>query len=115
MSITIYHNPRCSKSRQALELIRAAGHEPDIIEYLKTPPDAGTIAALAAQLGGAPQDMMRKGEAVYKELGLKETDDPGTLIRAMAAHPVLIERPLVITAKGARICRPPERVKEILP
>lgn len=111
--IKIYHNPRCSKSRAMLALLE--GKEPEVIEYLKTPPGAAEIKGWLAQLGCTPREIMRRGENVYKELGLddqnKSDDD---LIAAMAAHPILIERPIVVTDKGVRVCRPPEKVREIL-
>ena len=112
-TVKIYHNPRCSKSRQALELIRTRGVEPEIIEYLKTPPSKDDIKKLAKTLDLAPIDMMRKGEDVFKDLSLGSADDD-RLFAAMAEHPVLIERPIVMTGKGAKICRPPELVEELL-
>ncbi len=115
MDVTIYHNPRCSKSRQTLALIREAGHEPKVIEYLKQPPSADELRALLARLGRAPRDAMRAGEAAFKERGLADpalSDE--ALIEAMAADPILIERPIVVTEKGARLGRPPEAVQEIL-
>ena len=116
MSVKIYHNPRCSKSRQTLEIIRAAGIEPQIIEYLKTPPTGADIANMIDELGlEDPREMMRRQEEPYKTLNLAAPGKDGeALVAAMAENPILIERPVVITAKGARICRPPERVKEIL-
>ena len=115
MDITIYHNPRCSKSRQTLALIREAGHQPTIIEYLKQPPSADELRGLLAKLGKAPREAMRSGEAAFKERGLADpamSDE--ALISAMAAEPILIERPIVVTDKGARLGRPPEAVQEIL-
>ena len=116
MSVTIYHNPRCSKSRQTLALLQERGIEPEIVEYLKTPPDAKSIDKLLKLLGKEPRDVMRKGEEAYKALGLA---DPGKsrqeLIDAMAANPVLIERPIVVKDnKKAALGRPPEQVLEIL-
>ncbi len=115
MRTTIYHNPACSNSRGALGLIREAGIEPDIIEYLKTPPDRATLAKLIADAGLTVRGAMRDKEPVYRELRL---DDPGlndeALLDAMLAHPILINRPFVITPKGVRLCRPSELVKEIL-
>lgn len=113
-SVRIYHNPRCSKSRQALELIRSAGIEPDIVRYLETPPSRKELKELVTEMGGVASDLVRKGEKVYKELGLAAADDKA-LLDAMAANPVLINRPLVVTARGTRLCRPPEAVFEILP
>ena len=115
MDVTIYHNPRCSKSRQTLALIREAGHEPKVIEYLKQPPSTDQLRALLAKLGKAPRDAMRAGEAAFKDRGLADpalSDED--LIAAMAAEPILIERPIVVTEKGARLGRPPEAVQEIL-
>ena len=111
----IYHNPRCSKSRAALALLQQRGVEPDIVEYLKTPPDRETLTALLHQLGIGPRDLLRKGEAEYRELNLADpalSDE--ALIAAMVAHPKLIERPIVVAGGQARIGRPPERVLEIL-
>jgi arsenate reductase len=111
----IYHNPRCSKSRETLALLIDRGVEPEIVEYLKTPPDAATIADLVQRLGIPPRALLRKGEAPYQELGL---DDPkksdAEIIAAMAAHPVLIERPIVVHAKRAALGRPPQNVLAIL-
>lgn len=115
MTVTLYHNPRCSKSRQALALLGERGLAPRIIEYLKTPPSEKELRELLGLLGFTPRQLMRRGEAVYKELGL---DDPElgdeALIRAMAEHPVLIERPIVITNGKAALGRPPENVLTIL-
>ncbi len=115
MTVTIWHNPRCSKSRQTLALLRAHGIEPELVEYLKDPPDADVLRAVLSKLGLGPRDLMRKGEAVYKERGLADTalgDD--ALIAAMAADPILIERPVVINGDKAAIGRPPEAVLGIL-
>ena len=115
MNITIYHNPRCSKSRQALEIIRESGQEPEIIEYLKTPLDEEAISTLLDRLNMPPQAVLRKSESLYKERQLGTLDfSREALIRIMAQNPVLIERPIVVTDKGARIARPPEVVKDIL-
>jgi len=115
MPVTIYHNPRCSKSRQTLELLREKGVEPEIVEYLKTPPDAGTISNLLDMLGLEPRELMRRKEAAYKEAGL---DDDGlsrdALIQGMADNPVLIERPIVVKGKKAVLGRPPENVLELV-
>jgi len=114
-AVTIYHNPKCSTSRKVLQAIRDAGIAPVVIEYLKTPPDRAKLAALIKAAGLTPRALLRKKEAIYRELGL---DDAGLgeerLIDAMLAHPILIERPLVESGKGVRLCRPPERVGEIL-
>lgn len=115
MSVSIYHNPRCSKSRQTLTLLQDKGIEPEIVLYLETPPDAATIRALVAKLGlASARDLMRRGEAVYKELALKDVTDEDALIQAMADNPILIERPIVLNGAKARIGRPPEGVLEIV-
>lgn len=116
MAVTIYHNPRCSKSRQTLALLRDRGVEPEIVEYLETPPSAAEIARILGALGLAPRELMRRKEAAYKDNGL---DDAGLsddrLIAAMVAHPILIERPIVVAEDGrAALGRPPEAVLEIL-
>ena len=113
--VTIYHNPRCSKSRQTLELLEANGVAPEIVRYLETPPDASTLAALLAMLEMSPRDLMRKKEAPFKEQNLAdESLSEAELIAAMVAHPVLIERPIVVKDGKAAIGRPPEQVLEIL-
>ncbi|MFW6094106.1 MAG: arsenate reductase (glutaredoxin) [Pseudomonadota bacterium] len=113
--ITIYHNPRCSKSRETLAMLQERGIEPRVVKYLDDPPDAVTLRRLLDQLGLEPRQLMRKKEAPYKALGL---DDPARsddeLIAAMVANPVLMERPVVVTPKGAALGRPPEQVLEIL-
>lgn len=115
MTIAIYHNPRCSKSRQTLELLRNQGIEPTIIEYLKTPPSIDELKAVIKALGIAPRDLLRKGEAIYKELGLHDSNPSDeALIQAMVTHPVLIERPIVIRGDKAAIGRPPESVLNLL-
>jgi arsenate reductase (glutaredoxin) len=115
MSLTIYHNPRCGKSRAALQLIREKDAEVSVVEYLKTPPSAEELENLLNLLGLEPRDLMRKGEAVYKEAGLNNPAlDRTALIAAMVEHPILIERPIVISNGKAVIGRPPEKVLEIL-
>ncbi len=115
MKVTIYHNPRCSKSRDTLKLIEKQGHAPLVVEYLKTPPSAAQLQKLLKQLGMKPRDLLRKNEAAYKEAGL---DDPGmndkAVINAMIKHPILIERPIVVVDDQAVLGRPPEKVLEIL-
>ena len=114
MDITIYHNARCSTSRKTLALIRQAGVEPTIIDYLEKPPSHALLKAMAAA-GLQVRDLLRKKEAMYSEMGLDNaalSDDE--LVDAMLAHPVLIERPLVVSAKGVRLCRPVEKVLDIL-
>jgi len=113
--ITIYHNPRCSKSRAALQLLHERGVEPQIIEYLKTPPNAARLKQLLAMLDMAPRDLMRKGEAPYKDLGLADAAlSDSKLVAAMVDNPILIERPIVVRGAAARLGRPPERVLELL-
>ncbi|PCH64825.1 MAG: arsenate reductase (glutaredoxin) [Gammaproteobacteria bacterium] len=115
MSVTIYHNPRCSKSRQTLELIREKGIEPEIIEYLETPPSTNKMQQLLNMLDIEPQQIMRKGEAIYKELGLKDSNLNKTeLIKTLVENPKLIERPIVTNGNKAALGRPPENVLEIL-
>lgn len=115
MTTTIYHNPRCSKSRQTLDLMRNQGVEPLVIEYLKTPPSRAQLLEILQLLGIGPRALLRRGEEEYTALNL---DNPGlsddALIDAMVAHPKLIERPIVIHNGKATIGRPPERVLEIL-
>lgn len=115
MTVTIWHNPRCSKSRQTLALLRERGVEPEIVEYLKTPPAAEELEAVLDKLGMEPRDLMRRKEAVYRDTGL---DDPELgrrqLVEAMATHPVLIERPVVLAQGKAALGRPPENVLAIL-
>lgn len=115
MTVTIYHNPRCTKSRETLALLQSRGIEPEVIEYLKSPPSAAELDGILRKLGKEPRAAMRRQEPPYKELSL---DDPSLgrdrLIRAMAENPVLIERPIVLANGKARIGRPPEAVLEIL-
>ncbi len=112
--VTLWHNPRCGTSRNTLGLIRNAGIEPQVIEYLKTPPDRDALLALIARLGTPVRDLVRSKEPVYAELDLARADDAG-LVEAMLAHPILINRPIVETALGSRLCRPSEQVLELLP
>jgi arsenate reductase len=114
--VTIYHNPKCGTSRNTLALIRNAGIAPQVIEYLKTPPSRNELVALIAATGAPVREAMRAKEAVYVELDLGNpsvSDD--ALIDAMLAHPVLINRPLVVTPLGTRLCRPSEAVLDLLP
>lgn len=113
MHVTIWHNPACSNSRGALKLIRDAGFEPAVIDYLGDPPDVATLRQVLAESGMDAQALVRSKEAQFTELGLEDTDD-ATLLAAMAKHPRLINRPVVRTEKGTRLCRPPETVLEIL-
>ncbi len=115
MKVTIYHNPRCSKSRQTLTLLRDRGIEPEIVEYLDSPPSANDLKRILKLLGISPRDLMRRKEAAYRENGLDDAslgDDE--LIATMVAHPILIERPIVLANGKAALGRPPERVLEIL-
>lgn len=115
MSVTIYHNPRCSKSRQTLALLQEKGEDPVVVEYLNTPPDAATLRDILARLGLSPRDLMRKKEAPYKELNLADDSlDDEALIAAMVANPILIERPIVVAGDKAAVGRPPESVLDIL-
>lgn len=114
--ITIYHNPACGTSRNVLGLIRNSGEEPVVIEYLKAPPDRATLQDLIRRMGIPVRGLLRRKGTPYDELGL---DDPGLvddqLLDAMLAHPILIERPIVVSPLGARLCRPSETVLDILP
>lgn len=113
--LTIYHNPRCSKSRQALELLEARGLRPVVVRYLETPPDAATLRSLLQALGLPARALLRTGEEEYQALGLADPAlDDAALIAAMVAHPRLIERPVVVNATRAVIGRPPEKVLELL-
>ena len=115
MSTTIWHNPRCSKSRQTLALLVDREIEPNVVLYLETPPDAKELDNVLTKLGQNPRDLMRKGEEAYKTLGLDNQNlTRGQLIDAMVANPVLIERPVVINGDKAAVGRPPEDVLKIL-
>ena len=115
MRTTIYHNPRCSKSRQTLALLEERGIAPRVVDYLKTPPSVAELKTILKILGLKPRDLMRKGEPRYAELGLKDRDlDDDALIALMVANPILIERPIVVSGGKAAIGRPPESVLEIL-
>ncbi len=110
---TIYHNPRCSTSRKTLDLLRDNGYEPQIVQYLKTPPTRAELVAMISDAGIDVRTAVRKREALYGELGLADASDD-QLLDAMAEHPILIERPFVVTAKGTRLARPIDSVREIL-
>ena len=113
--ITIYHNPACGTSRNVLGLIRGAGIEPRVIEYLKTPPDRATLESLIAQMKIRPRDLLRERGTPYAELGLGEDRwSDAELIGQMLAHPILINRPIVVTPRGAKLCRPSETVMDLL-
>ena len=115
MSVEIYHNPRCSKSRQTLSLLEEQGIEPAVTKYLDSPPDAATLSNILGMLNMEPRDLMRKKEKEYKELNLNNPDlSRDELIKAMVENPKLIERPIVIKDGKAAIGRPPEQVLEIL-
>lgn len=115
MTVTIYHNPACGTSRNALAMIRQSGEEPVVIEYLKTPPSRETLITLLAAMKLTARDVLRQKGTPYAELGL---DDPSladdALLDAMMAHPILINRPIVVSNKGVRLCRPSEAVLELL-
>ncbi len=115
MPVTIYHNPACGTSRNTLAMIRQSGEEPEIIEYLKTPPTKKKLKELIKAMGIGPRELLRRKGTPYDELGLDDvslTDEE--LIDAIMDHPILINRPIVVTARGARLCRPAEVVLEIL-
>jgi arsenate reductase len=116
MTVTIYHNPDCGTSRNTLAMIRASGEEPEVIEYLKEPPSRETLIELLDMMKMKPRDLLREKGTPYKELGL---DDPNLndeeILQAMMENPILINRPVVVTDKGVRLCRPSEKVLEILP
>ena len=114
MKPRIYHNPRCSKSRATLELLRTRGIEPEIIEYLKTPPAAQALKVLLGKLGLAPRDIVRTGEAEFKEAGIDlSAADDETVLTLIADDPKVLQRPIVETERDARIGRPPEQVLEL--
>ena len=116
MDAIIYHNPACGTSRNTLAMIRNAGIEPHVIEYLKTPPSRALLQQLAARMGLSLRDLLREKGTPYVELGLGNaalTDDQ--LLDAMMAHPILINRPIVVTPRGVKLCRPSERVLDLLP
>jgi arsenate reductase (glutaredoxin) len=114
-NLSIYHNPRCSKSRETLKLLRDAGHEPDIILYLENPPTTERLAELLQALGVSARELMRKKEAPYKDLQLDRSSlTEKELVEQMVTHPILIERPIVVSGGQAVLGRPPERVMELL-
>jgi arsenate reductase (glutaredoxin) len=115
MTITIYHNPSCGTSRNTLAMIRASGVEPEVIEYLKTPPSRKKLVELISKMGISPRQLLREKGTPYAELGLDDSSlSDGALIDAMMQHPILINRPIVVTAKGVKLCRPSELVLTIL-
>ena len=113
MSVVIYHNPKCSTSRKTLDLLRDNGIEPEIVQYLKTPPTRAQLVQMISDAGIDVRTAVRKRESLYAELNLADASDD-QLLDAMAQHPILIERPWVVTAKGTRLARPIENVTEIL-
>jgi arsenate reductase len=116
LTITIYHNPRCSNSRGALELIRAAGIEPVVVDYVAQLPPRAAVAALIRDAGLSVREAMRSKDALFAELGLADPAvGDAALLDAIVAHPALLNRPFVVTPKGTRLCRPPEFVLELLP
>jgi len=112
--ITLYHNPRCSKSRNAKKLLEERGTAISIIEYLKTPPDVAGLKALAGKLGLPAREMLRTNEGIYRELQLDEADGDEKLFRAIAEHPILLQRPIAVAGDRAVIGRPPENVLDLL-
>ena len=115
MTVTIWHNPRCGKSRQTLELLRSKGIEPAVREYLKQPPTAAEVAKLIELVGGDEKELIRDGEPEFKKLGKKKADLGKTdIARAVASHPILLQRPIVVAGKRAAIGRPPEAVLSLL-
>lgn len=116
MTVTIYHNPKCGTSRNTLAMIRESGHDPVVIEYLKDPPTRDRLLELLSAMGKTPREAMRSNQDLFTELGLDdETLSDERLVDAMMEHPILIQRPIVETAKGTRLCRPAETVRELLP
>ena len=116
MTVTIYHNPDCGTSRNVLALIRNSGEEPEVIEYLKTPPSREKLVELIGRMGIRVRDLLREKGTPYAELGLgDESLSDGALLDAMMAHPILINRPIVVTSLGVKLCRPSEAVLDILP
>ena len=115
MQITIYHNPKCGTSRNVLAAIREAGHDPQVIEYLKTPPTRATLEGLIARAGDGARGLLRAKEPLVRELGLDAAGTTDTqIIDAMMAHPILINRPIVVTPDAVKLCRPSETVAELL-
>ena len=116
VDVIIYHNPQCGTSRNALAMIRNAGIEPHVVEYLKTPPSRAMLAELIDRAGITPRDLLREKGTPYAELGLGDTSLSGdALMDAMMAHPILINRPLVVSPLGVKLCRPSEAVLDLLP
>lgn len=114
MTITIYHNPKCSTSRKVLDWLTEKGHTPKVVEYLKTPPDAPTLKKILAAMGAEPADILRRKGDAYEALGDVARLKPDQLIAKMVEEPVLIERPIVVNGKRAVLCRPPEKVWDVV-
>lgn len=115
MDVVIYHNPDCGTSRNTLAMIRNAGIEPHVIEYLKTPPTRALLVQLITRMGITPRDLLREKGTPYAELGLGDPLSDEALLDAMLAYPVLINRPIVVSPRGVRLCRPSEAVLDLLP
>ncbi|MEE9590494.1 MAG: arsenate reductase (glutaredoxin) [Hyphomicrobiaceae bacterium] len=115
MTTTIFHNPRCSKSRQALEILQSRGIEPTVLHYLDTPPSHDELSDLFRKLGLRPRDIIRSNDSIYKDLGLGDTSlSDSQLIAAMAENPILIERPIVVRGDKAVVARPPEAILDLI-
>ena len=115
MAYTVYHNPKCGTSRNVLAALREAGHEPQVIEYLKTPPSRETLEGLIARAGEGARGLLRAKEPLVRELGLDGADvTDAAIVDAMMAHPVLINRPIVVSDSAVKLCRPSETVQELL-
>jgi arsenate reductase len=113
--VTIWHNPKCGTSRKVLDMIRAKGIEPTVVDYVKSPPSVADLKAVLKEMGVKPRDLLRRRGTPYDELGLDdERLGDAALIAAMHEHPILIERPVVRAPKGTRLCRPPERLEDII-
>ena len=115
MDITIYHNPKCGTSRNVLGHLRDKGFEPNVVEYLKTPPSRDELKRLIKQMGVPVRDVVRWKEPVAAEIGLTQDSSDDEMLDAMMQHPILINRPIVVTDKGVRLCRPSEAIQELLP
>ncbi len=114
--VVIYHNPACATSRRVLAMLRDAGTEPRVVEYLKTPPSRAELLDLLRRMDMTPRQLLRRRGTPYDQLGLADPTKPDeALIDAILAHPILMERPVVVGPRGVRLCRPPDRVKEVLP
>jgi arsenate reductase (glutaredoxin) len=113
--VTIWHNPKCSTSRKVLDMIRAKGIEPTVVDYVKSPPSVADLKAVLKEMGARPRNLLRRRGTPYDELGLDdERLGDAALVAAMHEHPILIERPVVRAPKGTRLCRPPERLEDII-